>query len=166
MFWKQKTEGASLEVIQFVSKTVWREEVRLGWSGLRQIRLNDGCIIRWWRPLMANHPPSIWNGIQSPKKHNQLCCQPSGNYRPIQMQHIFAFPQKRRWNIGSKKVENLHSFFFLEATRHTLRAPSPLTWRPLMSRFEVFEMNMTVISSGQQARHFSCARKTRYREQG
>ena len=81
------------------------------------------------------------------------------------MQHIVAFlpPKIFARNIDSKVeyLEGAHS----QATRHTLHAPSPLTRWPLMSRFEVFEMNMTVISSG-QARHFSCARKTRYREQG
>ena len=115
---------------------------------------------------MSNDPLSFYlKWDPKPPNHNQLCCQPSGNYRSMQMQHIVAFLQHQE-NIPEeywlKKVEYLEG---AQATRHTLHAPSPLTRWPLMSRFEVFEMNMTVISSG-QGRHFSCARKTRYREQG
>ena len=42
-----------------------REEVRLAKTGLRLIRLDDGRIIMMEASLMANDPPSIWNGIQS-----------------------------------------------------------------------------------------------------
>ena len=42
-----------------------REEVRLAKTGLRLIRLDDGRIIMMEASLMANDPPSIWNGIQN-----------------------------------------------------------------------------------------------------
>ena len=42
---------------------------------------------------MPNHPISFYLKWDPKPQHNQPCCQPSGNYRPIQMQQIVPFLQ-------------------------------------------------------------------------
>ena len=100
---------------------------------------------------MPNHPLSFYLKWDPKPPHNQWCCQPSENYRLMEMQHILVLFTKPGISAQKSPAPPRRT----QATRHKLRAPSPLTRWPLMSRFEVFEMNMTVISSG-QARHFSC----------
>ena len=47
-------------------------------------------------------PSSFYLKWDPKPSYNQRCCQPSGNYRPMQMQHIVTFSQNR--NIVSNKL--------------------------------------------------------------
>ena len=83
-------------------------------------------VSRWWRPLPWPTIPLLSEmGSKTSKAQSALRCQPSGNYRPMQMQHIVAVlpPKNIHQDIGSKKLSTSRAHTRRQQGTHCMHLP-------------------------------------------